>query len=266
MGTKKTDTIENPLQALSEAMNSEGCSDEVLSGNYVVPASPVFSASSQQLADILSGPALMQDSGKGIAASKLIKHYDGDRFKSIQEALKTTEKENFSPSHYMRDGGAIIMPGSVRERPNSLYYRINSKGQVFALRDKADKITTVIFGDEAKRVYEAAARSGFNLKPLVYVSQVLYDHINNGIKHDYEEYAKIHGDEGFDEDTDENGLSPWIQAMYLFLEQKTVKDLSREARYRNISVLTVMRCIMSDVCSERGIPLDFGTKKVEEKE
>jgi hypothetical protein len=265
MATKKTETVENPMADLKEALSGEGCSDEALSGEYVVPASPVKQVSAEALANILSGPALMQDGGKGISTGTMIKHYDGKRFDVIKEALQHQEKENSVASHYSHDGASVIMPGSVRETANRLYFRIDQKGNLIQLRDKADKIQAAIFGDENKRVHELANRNGFQLKPLVFVSQQLYHHINNGITHNYEAYAKEHGDEGFDPDTDENGSSPWIQAMYQFLESKTVKDLCREARYRKISVLTVMRCIMSETCDSRGVAKDFGVKKEETK-
>ena len=252
MATKKTEAIDHAV-ALAEALSGAGCSDEALSGEYVVPASPVNHITPAALADILSGPALMQDSGKGTSPASILRQYDSKRFDAVRDALKFNEKENASPSHYSHDGASIVMPGSVRERANQLYYRIDPKGNLIQLREKADKLQAAIFGEENKRVHELANKSGFQLKPLVFVSQQLYHHINNGIAHNYEAYAKEHNDEGFDPDTDESGNSPWIQAMYLFLETKTVKDLCREARYRKISVLTVMRCILSDICKDRGI-------------
>jgi len=258
MGTKKeTPAVDNPLAQIEAAIN-DGFSDESLYGSAQVPESPINMPTADAIAKILAGPALIQQ-GKGITTQKLIKHYDGDRFEAIQSAMAAEEKHTHTPSHYSHDGYEVRMPGQVRERPNSLYFRIDDVGRLFLIREKADAITNVIFGDEAKRVFELADRSGFHLKPLVLVSQLLYHHITNAIPHKFAEYGAAHGDTGFDPEVDDEKCgSPWMEAYHMFLEYKTVNDLAREARYKNVSVLTVMRCIMADICTDRDIPENFG--------
>ena len=267
MVTKKQPTTEELLDGvqqsaadvlaqLNDAMKSD-FSDESIYGTAEVPASPVWKPTEDKVAQIVE-PSILQGSSKGVSAAKMLKHYDPARFAAIEEAMQHQEKHLTQPSHYIHDGYEVRMPGAVRERPNSLYYRYNGKGERFPVREKADKILEAVFGDESKRVYEVCNRSGFVTNPLVFVSQQLYHHITNAVDHPYEQYAKDNNDPGFDETVDEAPGSSWIKALNMFLEAKTVKDLSKEARYRKMSVMTIMRCIMNDVCIDRGIPESWG--------
>ena len=247
------------LKEITAAMNDDTFDDSSLYGLSTVPASPVYNIAEhpEHLAQVVQGAPLQQGDGRGVSPGKLLKHYDPDAFAEINEAMKHVEK-HLTPSSYLHDGYRVDMPGTVREKPNSLYSRYNEKGQRFAIRERADKIQAAIFGPENNRVTELCKRSGFFLNPLVFVSQTLYHHVVNGIPHDYESYANTHGLTDFDPDIDESENSPWIQALRTFLEGKTIRDLCKEARYRNVTVLSVVRCIMVDVASDRGIPPNFG--------
>jgi hypothetical protein len=254
----KTPAPADPLSEMAKAMN-DNFSDESMYGTASVPQSPVREISPQALAGIVETTPLTQTStGKGIPSGKLVKHHDPARWEAMQKALETKEKDITTPSHYAHEGYEVRMPGAVREKPNALYFKIDGVGRMFAIRDKADAIQAVLFDDENERVHELCRRSGFGLKPLVFISEQLHHHLDNDILHDFKAYGAAHNDPGFSADMDEESGSPFIQALYLIFEIKTVKDICRAARYQNVSVLTIMRCILSDICKDRGVSENFG--------
>ena len=257
---KDKEAAPNPLQQLEAAM-TDGFSDEATHGTASVPASPINLVDAQTLGEIVQGTPLRQTGNKGVSPAKILSHYSKDQYNNIKDAINAEEKHLAKPSNYRHNGYEVQMPGSVREVPNRLYFRVDGFGNLIKMREKGDRLLTVLFGDEAKRVFEVCNRSGFVEKPLVFVAQCLYDHLSNRKPHDSAAYGKTHGDKGFIPEVDEDQESIVLQALYMCFEPKTVLDLISEGRYNKVSVLTVAKCIMSDICAERNIPADFGQEK-----
>ena len=253
-------TTSDPIADLQQAMN-DGFSDEAMHGIGIAKASPINLVDPQTLADVVQGTPLRQQGNKGVSPAKILSHYSKDQYNSIKDAMNAEEKHLAKPSNYMHNNYEVQMPGSAREVPNRLYFRVDQFGNLIKMREKGDRLLTVLFGDESKRVFEVCSRSGFVEKPLVFVAQQLYDHLNNRKEHNYKAYGKKTEDKGFVFEVDEDPESIVLQALYMCFEPKTVQDLISYGRFNNVSILTVARCIMSDVCTERNIPLDFGKEK-----
>ena len=258
----KHDKAEGVPDEFIKATQEVGASDEAAFANFgPTPASPINLPDSARLANLLGGAAIAQDGGKGMSTAKIIKHYDKGRFAAINEAMNHQESFLTTASNYAHEGSIITMPPDVLANPNRLYYFYNERTRMrLPIREQADKILRALFGGESDRVFEVCARTGFHTCPLVFVSQMLYHHIVNSLPHDFEKYQKDHPEAEFDPDVDENPESPFIEALRKILEAKTIRDLSKEARYRKLSILTIMRCIMADVATSKGVPVKAEVK------
>lgn len=268
----ESDEQKNALDAMAQVLQGSDFVEGM--DNYdptaPVPKSPIVSAeqTARAINNALGGGLLAQNAsvGSGMSSASVIAYADKDRYKQMLSALDTQDNTFDSPgSRYTHQGYSVTMPGAVLSIPNKLYTIINNKGILFkkglAPTDKAYKLLDALFGEQAVRVREYANRHGFGENPLVRVSQELWHHAANGIEHDYKEYsAEIRGSE-FDPDADESGNSPYIMGLRECFEPKTIKDLIQVARFANVSVITVIRCIMKDACTRFGIPVDFGVKK-----
>ena len=270
----ETDEQANALDAMAQVLQAP---DFVEAMDNYDPSAPIPKSAipsgeqtARAIANALSGGLLAQNAtvGTGMSSASVMAYADKDRYKQMLNALETQDNTFDSPgSHYTHQGYAVTMPGAVRDIPNKLYQVVNNKGIMFrkglAPTDKAYRLLDALYGEQAVRVRERAARNGFTENPLVDVSQEIWHHMVNGIEHDYQGYSEKTGGEPFDPNADESGNSPFIQGLNECLEHKTIKDLIQVARFKNISIITAIRCIMRDACDRRGIPADFGQKKVE---
>jgi hypothetical protein len=276
MGKPSKDSVpvpepgDDPLAAVRQVLAGDTFSESALEGSAVVPKSDVAkSLTAQDFGDALNKQIMQADSlGKGVAVSKVIKHHDPSRFAAIKDALAVADETYHGPSSvYTHDGYEVKMPAEVSQRPNQLYEQKNHNGRVFKLKGEqarhANALFGAFFGDESPRVLEAAKRCGFEDNPLVLVSQKLFDYLANDVQLDWAKYAAANNDPGWDEACDENGDSDWIKALYKVFYFKTVKELARLAKYKQIGIITALRCIMSDVATKRGIPL-MGTEEYDQ--
>ena len=272
--SKKEEEAEKALEAMAEVLKAP---DFVQAMDSFDPAAPIPKSqivSSEQtaraIANALGGGLLQQNAtvGTGMSSASVMAYADKDRYKQMLSALECQDATFDSPgSHYTHQGYAITMPGAVRDIPNKLYSVVNNKGILFrkglAKTDKAYQLLDGLYGEQATRVREWAARNGFGEDPLVGVSQEIWHRTQNGIEHDYAGYSKENDGFPFDPVADEHGNSPFIMGLNECLEHKTIKDLIQVARFKNVSVITVIRCMMSTACDKRGVPADFGQKKLE---
>ena len=239
--------------------------DVPVEGNYEVPQSFIPKTFQDSFDSRLNETLNASGSGVGKSTATIVKHYGEDsQYKAMEAALQVIdEAPRGASSNYSHEGTVIQMPGDVLARPSRLYWVTDDKGQRFYKRGSADAILKALLGQKSEledRVYESAARCGFNKNPLVYVAQKLYHELTcNDNGHDYAAYAKETDDRGFDEDQDENSRSPFIMGLNKCFYGRTVKDLCRLAKFKNVSILCILRCIMCDVATERGVVKGFRT-------
>lgn len=147
---------------------------------------------------------------------------------------------------------ALQIPHQVRDIPNDLHYMKAEYGQYFYIRGRADKIIKALFGEDlTESVFMAATHSGFNQKPLVWVSQMLYVHLNKDLPHDYKKTPSP----AFSPTIDEDANSPLLSGLSTCFDHFTVRNISRLAKYSNVSVLHILRTIFADIVTDLGIAI-----------
>ena len=146
----------------------------------------------------------------------------------------------------------LSLPADIRDNPNRLYV----SGIGTYIRQRADKILEALFGEEmSPRVYLGAQCRGFGAKPLVWVSQALYHDVSTDVQHDFD---KLEDAVPYDAEIDAGTSSPVLHALNQCFEAVTVRNLSRMAKFHNVSVLTVFRTIISDILDKHKIYVPQG--------
>lgn len=169
---------------------------------------------------------------------------------ALDQAMGHSETVQTMPSTFAVGSTAMQMPREVRDQANGLYYMKGRDGKPHFVRERADKLLLALLGDElGNRVMKAASMRGFQKKPLLWVSQILWLHVETDMKHTFV------GTEKFNEAVDRGSASPVMQAMFTCFYQLTVRNISRIAVEKNISALDVLRCIFADICNDLGVTL-----------
>lgn len=225
-------------------------SEDAFIGSAQVAASPVNLLTPDKLQNIIQGAAVQQQG---------LKQYDAKTYAAFEQALRHVETNQTQPSVLASGNSAQVIPATVRDIPQRLYEgKHPTTGRPFYTRAKADKIQAAVFGDANPRIKELAARSGFDQKPLVFISQIVWLHVNDDLPHKFREFQPENPEHQFTAAIDQDDSSPVLQALHTFLEHTTVRRMTVLARHEEVSVLAVIRCIMADVCTQRGIPQDWG--------
>ena len=182
--------------------------------------------------------------------------------RGIEDAIQHTERVSTMSTSIGVGGSAVSMPPTVRDIPNSLYAMIGPDGQHHYIRERADRLTKVVFGDEARRVNAAAGSAGQSQKPLVWVSQTLW--------FKFTVTPEIFDDLKFSKPFDPTMAAPGStihQALNLFLDALTVNQIIRLAKVNNGDVIDVVRAVMKRVLDQKkiNVPSEEETEEINEE-
>ncbi len=168
--------------------------------------------------------------------------------RSLEAAMEHTEKIATVNTQIGVGSTSISMPASVRDTPNALYFVIGHDRQYHYVRERADKLLNVLFGDVAPRVMAGAGRGGFARKPLLWVSQALWYKLFTAA----ETLDDLHFDSTFNPADSAPG-STLNQALHLCMEPMTIAQLIRFAKNSPGSVIDVLRGIITRILDEQEI-------------
>lgn len=167
----------------------------------------------------------------------------------IEAAMAAKDSISSTPTSVGLGNFVASVPAGTRDIPNSLYYKQTASGKHY-VRERADALLTAIFGEDlSPRIFRAAANHGFGPKPLLWVSQVLWEHVNADKPHDFEGESVSRHAQPFRREFDENASSPVMRIMFEICDPLTVKNVSRLAGRYNLSILWVVRKIFTDICN-----------------
>lgn len=154
---------------------------------------------------------------------------------ALQTATTHREKISTLNTNVVVGQNVVQIPAAVRDLPNRLYRDSNNN----PIREQADLIVEALFGkdDMAPTVFLWAAKRGFDLKPLVWISQQLFEYI------ELDKPVDFKGTIPFDAVLDENPESPIVHTLNRCFYHLTVKNLIRTAKEKNLSVIEILRSI-----------------------
>ena len=253
--TTTADMVELERAAIEEALDAAsggGASDGIIISDAIMnkPKALNIDTAFSREADITRN----RDVARSLSSDSTIAPLMRDLLGRVNTALTTVESIVTDPTAVKIGDITATVPAPVRDKPNELYYMTSRTGRHYT-RARADALLKAIFGEElTPRVITAASCRGFDQKPLLWVSQNLWEHINLDKSHDYDGMSAKEDTPGFDprfDDPDSGSII--IKLLSLCFELLTVKNLCRLARYHNMSVLFVIRAIMDDICKEMRI-------------
>lgn len=237
------------LEGLQDALSSEMVDDN---GVYEAPPqSEVKLPTAASLSHSMTGAAANVPKGGRDVLGDLCKKVGSSIDQDLKSALTHKEENVTGNAAFRHKDSVIAVPSATRDIANTLYVgRDPRTNRQYYQRGKADKILQALFGPTAKRVAAGAARCGFHQKPLLWVSQILYHQVNTEVDSDTEEFTLKHPElvadlpKGYNELVDDGGESLFMRALRSFCESSTVRNLSRAAKYEDVSVVAVARSLM----------------------
>ena len=254
------------MDELSEAFAEGPLGDETLSWELPIRGEiPTLTPDVIQRAAI--GAALNQSEVKdGRSIDGMLSGMGNSKFSELKSDLKNalSHKEDIpTGAAAIKKGDSIhIVPASTRDKANSLYYGKNPvDGRPFRQKERAEMIFNGLFKAAAERVRLAAGHCGFNEKPLVWVSQIVYHQTQVDYDVQVGKFRQSHPelsedlDDGFDVQVDKDPQSIIVKALAAFLDNKSVRELQRAAEYHNCSVLEVLRSLVWQYCDTLKIPV-----------
>jgi hypothetical protein len=177
---------------------------------------------------------------------------------AIADAPKFRERAKTTSTQAVIDGSLIQVPAAVRDLPTNLYMDHNGN----YVRGEADQIVKGLFGDLSSLVGLWAGKRGYAHKPLVWLSQMVYNYVELDRKVDYitpivygrpvyEGKDSKHTETityipsiPFNEEVDENNEGLLLTTLYRCFYHLTVRNMIRIAKEHGLSVLEVLRCIV----------------------
>jgi hypothetical protein len=170
----------------------------------------------------------------------------------LAEAPRFREKPRTMHTQVMIDKRQLAIPAQVKDLPNGLYIDDNNN----YVRGEADQIVKSLFGNLAKLAATWASNRGFSHKPLLWISQALYEYMELNKKIDYTTeilYMRPITDFGgtekiiykpsipFTPEIDEAEDSILLLALGRCFYFGTVNHLKSRAKENNLSILEVLR-------------------------
>jgi hypothetical protein len=248
-----TQEVLEPSAQLQEIISNLGSMDvdpigaDRQQGVKFVPESQVLMPSDAAINNTMI--ASLGDNPKAINLSPaMAKELDHIRqTEDVKVALAT------KPSTFAMGTTAVNQPAEVRDVPNRLYYTKDANGRmVLADKGPSDNLLLALFGrDLGKCIMQTAAQCGFDQKPLIWISQQLWMEMLQDRPRGWN--TAIHPDViigPFIPEHDQHGSSPILSRLKTITDGMTVNNLVQRAKYNQVSVLTVIRVIMAEICKE----------------
>lgn len=156
-------------------------------------------------------------------------------------------------SAFTHKGRTIHMDDDVLAVPNSLYIGRNpDTGETWEHREQADQMLVAFFGPFETRAFALGARLGFVQKPLVAIAQQLHYQLTTC---DDEAIRQIglSAPEALFEGCGEGFSVPtgnFQRCLKLTFSKLSIGPLVDKAKYADIPVLFLLRCLIWDMCEK----------------
>ena len=267
---------------LAGALSDDGAADEAAieaaQQNFVPgptaadPTAGIMMPTEKALARIIGstgggGSGVSKLTGENYnSPERIMSHYDKATYSAFTEALAHKEDAPTATCLVGHGKDAVVVPPSVRDNPNKLYFKADSYGYHHPIREKADKILVAVFNDHqpdpaklnlADRAFECAAKCGLDQKPLLFWSQKIWhtldlvlvkpEAIPDWIA------ANPSPDNEFREYTDTDNGSLILQTLRKFLTETTMRHLMTMVRLNKCSVLACVRAIGNGICDSKNV-------------